>query len=108
MNYTARLTVPALTPATAPVATVIRPTVKRLTGGRVLFPRGVHSLTFIRIRDRGFQLYPDLGAWATGDNDTLTFQVNRRLDGPPSEIWIEGYSDDDTYPHTITVSLDAQ
>lgn len=76
----------------------------------VHIPDGHKYLTHLQIKTRGKLILPEFGSsdeWLEGNNQdkTTTFSPPLVLDGPPYEITLRGWSDDDTYPHTFFVEV---
>ena len=102
--YTQRITIPQNTPERSPVSQTIQPTIPVIKRVLIRFPDGCAGLVGVKLTDRGSQFAPVYG-WLEGNGVEVPLEVNRRLDGPPREVVIFAYNEDDTYPHTIEVRL---
>lgn len=111
MIYEKRLTIPKLTPESAKVETTceIHPgTVKHV---EVYFPPGVAALAHIQIFYWERQIWPtNPNSDFTGDDTLLSFPENLIITEAPFEFVIQGWNDDDTYPHTAIMrfQIDAE
>lgn len=82
-----------------------------LTHGRVkdirlTFPAGCSGLVGVRILRGPLQLYPlTVGEWIVSDDETVPIPGYFDLDERPYEVTLEGYNVDDTYNHTVAVSI---
>ena len=83
----------------------------KLGAGRIAkvdfhFPAGCGGLVGIRVLQGASQLWPlTSGEWIVSDDHTVTFSSDYLLDVRPYTLTIVGYSEDDTYPHTIYISM---
>jgi hypothetical protein len=79
--------------------------------GRVIdvsltFPAGCSGLVGIRIFRGPLQLYPlTVGEWIVSDDATVHFPADFELDERPYALTLEGYNSDDTYTHTVSISV---
>jgi len=70
------------------------------------FPAGCAGLVGVRVLQGASQLWPlTSGEWIVSDDHTVTFSSDYLLDVRPYNLTIVGYSEDDTYPHTIYISI---
>jgi hypothetical protein len=82
-----------------------------LTHGKVIdvsltFPAGCSGLVGVRILRGSLQLYPlTVGEWIVSDDETVHFPADFELDERPYALTLEGYNVDDTYTHTVSVSI---
>lgn len=102
--YTARIEIPQNTPERTPVSRIIQPTIGIVKRILIRFPAGCAGLVGCKLTDRGAQFAP-ISGWIEGDGVEVPLEVNRKLDGPPREVVIYAYNEDDTYPHTIEVRI---
>lgn len=102
------LTIPANTKEATPVSstmTLMEPYVRVIN---VTIPEGHKFLARLFIISRGLQLVPSPGSGAKyirGNDDKLAIPINRRLEGPPYEVTVSGWNEDDTYPHTFFIEV---
>jgi len=106
MFYKIDLTVPPLTSRYSPVEARVRvfPGVTRRVW--IMFPPGPKGLTHVVIHHWGWQIWP----WAPGtdfawDNFVYTFEDRYPIIAEPLEFVMKGWSDDDSYPHTISFAV---
>lgn len=106
MDYFLSLTIPPnTTPEHEEVIAVDVPMgwVKQV---RITIPWGVAGLAGVRILANTAQIYPaNLGAYYTGNDNTLIINDNLHLTDTFTTIEVCGYNADDTFPHTIYVGL---
>ena len=72
----------------------------------VHIPDGHKYLGHFQIKTRGKLIVPEFGSgdeWLEGNNQNLNiaFAPALILDGPPYEITLRGWNEDDTYEHTF-------
>jgi hypothetical protein len=102
MLFTDELTIPANTPATAPVRTTISLSPGTITEISVLFPPkkgafvGVRILRFERVH---WPTNPD--KWIVADGETVDWDEDYDMDEEPFELHFEAYNTDDTFAHTV-------
>lgn len=73
----------------------------------VLFPGGHAGLTHVRVLQAGSQVIPFNNlSYLTGDSVLYRFRPDTRIMGRGVPLIFSGYSDDDTYPHTVFFSFD--
>ena len=111
MKYAAKLTVPSLTVESAPVSVEIAIPENFLLGYEIFFPPGCAGLCGIRIFINAIQVAPARGSadlWFRGEGSITWVGRYRMGGGSPAgaRVVIEGYNDDDTYPHTPLIRLD--
>ena len=69
-------------------------------------PRGVYALAGFQLMQGNTQRIPaNLGAWFTGDNLNISFEIKIDITSPPYELWAKYYNEDDSYYHTITLQF---
>ena len=108
MNY--KLTIPPSTTEKDAVVQsfdVARRMVNKMT---VHIPDGHKYLAHFQIRTRGKLIVPEFGSgdqWLEGNSQdkTTNFSAALVLDGPPYEITLRGWNEDDTYEHTFFVEV---
>jgi len=106
VDYVFVLPIPANTAITSPVTTSLRIPKGDITEIRVVFPTGCANLAHVRIFALERQIYPsNLGGYYQGDG--VFFLIRDRYPLPEfvQEVKVEGYNEDDTYQHTITVGM---
>lgn len=104
--YQATLTVPKSTPENAPARVTVTPGAGFLGSVYVIFPAGVLGSVGVRMLEGGSQLAPMPSGWVFGNNEMLVWTINRRLQGPPYRIVLEGYSRALDWSHTITFRME--
>lgn len=78
----------------------------RLVYGSVYFPWGCAGWAHIRILHYEHQLYPtNLDAWFSGNEILIEFECAYDIEQGHTEFKVEGYNEDDFYPHTPVVSF---
>lgn len=106
MIYEARLTIP---PSTSKAAAVresfdVHPGTAQQVG--IEFPTGCAGLVHLRVLYQEQQVWPsNLDQDFSGDGALLVFPEDLSLDASPYTISLEGWSDDDTFNHTVTLRL---
>lgn len=71
-------------------------------------PEGHKGLAYMRVSAPGFIIAPSAGSAASfvrGDKQTMTIDVNRKIDGPPYNLICEGYNLDPFLPHTFILTI---
>jgi hypothetical protein len=76
----------------------------------VHIPDGHKYLSHFQIKTRGKLIVPEFGSsdeWIEGNNHDMvvSFPGGLVLDGPPYEITLRGWNEDDTYDHTFHVEV---
>lgn len=103
MFFEYSLTIPANTPATAPVETeaVLAPgTVSEVA---IQFPRGCVGLAHVQIWRSEHQVWPvNLDGNIAGENAIIDWDEDYDLDDDPFTFTLRGWNLDDSYAHTIT------
>jgi len=103
------LTVPANTSQNSPVQSSVHLTAGLLSQVRVIFPPGPADLVHIMVRVGQFQIVPanpegDLN----GDDVLVVSELEYDLTDGPYDLTLLGWSEDDTFDHTVTVQIDMQ
>lgn len=107
MVYRVEITIPAETPSTSPAETSMTLCEGTITRSSILFPAGCAGLAYVQIWLGGFQLVPwTRGNWIRGDDHQITVDVGQNVGPAPRLLIVKGYNLDETYPHTIAVSVD--
>jgi hypothetical protein len=103
------LTIPAGTPATAPIETLATLTRGKLTQIRVMFPPGPATLVHVVIRHNLHQLMPaNFDGNINFDDVVVTSNLDYDLVDAPYEIKMIGWSPDAIYQHIITVQFNLE
>lgn len=102
--YAQQITAPINTPQSSPVTVVIPAVISTVQTVHIRFPDGCAGLVGVRLTDRGSQFAPLYG-WIEGNATEINLTVNRKLQGPPREIIVQVYNEDDTFPHTVEVRI---
>lgn len=97
------LLIPKRTPESRPVNVLSPSTLPYLVAVDIVFPSGCVGLVHARVKDRGAVVAPMASGWLNGNAESVSIQCGRPLEGPPYQLTLEGYSQDDTYDHTLTV-----
>jgi hypothetical protein len=76
----------------------------------VRIPEGHKELAALQILTRGRLIVPEFGSgerWIRGNGNIqeIPFSPALVLDGPPYEITLRAYNEDDTYPHGFSVEV---
>lgn len=73
----------------------------------VEFPAGCAGLAHLRILRGGYQVWPvDIGEWFTSDDHVIEIDTHYLLMDHPLQFRIEGYNEDETNYHVLTVRLE--
>lgn len=97
--YEADLTVPAATPAAAPVSMLWAFDQGTLVSVRIVVPSGHSGLTGIRVLWAGTPIIPFAGAgFIISDDDKMEWEINQEINA--GSITVQGYNTD-IYPHTF-------
>lgn len=106
MYYRVHLDVPANTLITTPVTAdipAVRGVVYRVS---LQFPPGCAGLVHVNLWHVEQQLWPsNMGEFFAADGYTIEFQEEYQLVEVPYVLRLEGYSDDDTYPHRVSARI---
>ena len=76
----------------------------------VHIPDGHKYLAHFQVRTKGKLIVPEFGSadpWLEGNNQNIEIVFNPALilDGPPYEITLLGYNEDDTYEHAFYLEV---
>ena len=104
MIFVQPVTIPANTPATAPLVTTMNLAAGRITLMAIQFPSGVNALAHVQVWRGLHQLFPTNqdGDFATGA-ETIVWDEDETIDQPPLSLTIYAWNADTVYSHTITV-----
>ncbi len=103
MLYEFDLTIPANTPASAPVSILASLAPGRVSQVSVTFPAGCIGLVHAYIVRSMHQVWPtNPGEQIKGDGQSVTWPEDYNLDDDPFTFTCYGYNLDDTYAHTLT------
>ncbi len=103
MFYELPLTIPANTPAAAPVEDTLELSPGTITYVELQFPRGCVSLVHVKVRRGLHQVWPsNPDGDVAGENANISWADDYDLTEPPHQLTLSGYNLDDTFPHTIT------
>ena len=111
--YSVALAIPANTPETNPVVKRIRLLKGTLRRVLIHFPPGASALAHIRAFLDDKQILPDKNEGDVEDSialDDATFPLilNKKVEKREAELRVEGWNEDDTYPHTIKLIFSHQ
>jgi hypothetical protein len=103
------LAIPPLTPRAAP-AEVEVPIVPLLVKGvGMIFPTGCAGLVRVWFEYQAAQIWPDNPfSYFRGNGQNVAFAPNLWLEEEPLILLVRGYNEDDTYTHTVYVTLDVE
>ena len=106
MIYVFPITIPANTPETAQLKTILQLPRGKITRMMVQFPSGHVGLTHIGLTRGLHQLYPsNPEARFSSSQETITWDEDYPLDTPPLQLEAYTWNEDETYNHTITVRV---
>lgn len=106
MLYEYSLTVPANTPESAPATLETVPQRGIVTAIDIQFPPGPAGMVFVRIKRAHQHVWPlNTEGYVTGDNTTVHWEGEYRIETAPTFLTIEGWSPGTTYDHTIQVRI---
>jgi len=107
MFYAFPITIPANTPETAKLETVLNLSAGNITRVNIEFPAGHVGLTHISINRGLHQLWPtNPDAALSSSNETIAWEEEYVLDDQPYLLHAYAWNEDDTYEHTITVRIE--
>jgi hypothetical protein len=102
MFYDFPLSIPANTPSSFPVEDEVKLTYGVITHVEVEFPPGCAGLAYGRILHEGHQVWPtDPASWFRSDGRAIVWNERYELLEVPYTMVIQGYNDDDTFPHEL-------
>jgi len=72
----------------------------------VRIPYGHGALARLQVWDQARQVLPaEADHWIKGNRQSLTYELNWPLQGPPYELTLRGWNEDDSYPHRFDVDF---
>jgi len=105
--FTFPITIPANTPETAKLKTILQLARGTVTHLNVEFPAGHVGLTHLAINRGLHQLWPtNPDATFKSSNETIIWEEEYALDDDPFKLEAYAWNEDDTYDHTITVRIE--
>ncbi len=106
MYYLFEVTIPAVTLQANPVTQRVAINQGTISFIEVHFPQGCAGLVRACIDYNSIQILPwNKDASLYGDNRLYKVDLNLPLKDPPYEFVVRGWSDDDTYPHIVSVGI---
>lgn len=109
MLFTYNLTVPAGTTNASPVSYKMALSAGKIKTVEIDFPAGCHSLVNIRIMRQNSQIVPlSTGQYITGDDETITANVDKELGTVDFSVTLEGSSPTAVYDHIITIRINVE
>lgn len=107
MFFTFPITIPANTPATAKLKTILPLTRGTVTHVNIEFPAGHVGLTHLGINRGLNQVWPtNPDATFKSSNETIIWEEKYELDVAPFQFEAYAWNEDDTYDHTITIRIE--
>lgn len=107
MLYTQDLLIPKLTTNKAPLRVTFKVTKGTVRRVWVRWRWGSANLCGARMLYHEFQHWPHaIGRWFPSTTHDLVFSSEVELRNEPFEIALEGYNEDDTYPHRVWVAFE--
>ena len=108
MAYTERLVIPANTTEAAPAQIEIPIVPITVKSVEITFPSGCVGLVGAWFEYQDRQIWPyNLKARFRGNDQTIRITPGIELEEPPLLLTIRGINEDDTFPHTVYVVVDA-
>ena len=104
MNFS--INIPANTLESSPVRTDHVIPMQTIRGLYIDIPEGHKYLARIRILSQGRQIIPEPQSgdqYLRGNNQRVQVVNRIGLEGPPYMLTLEGWNEDDTYPHAFYV-----
>lgn len=106
MRYQVSLAIPANTPKSNPVVEELALPFGELTECYVMFPWGCAGLAHVRILHNERQIYPTTtNEWFEGNDIEIVFDCRYELGEAWNRFKVEGYNEDDFYPHTPIIQF---
>ena len=107
MSYFVELAIPANTPDTAPAVQEISLAPGVIRTVEILHPTGCVGLAGVRFKSASTQLWPlNPGGWYIGNGSPIVFHPNLAIVKNGVLVEAQGYNDDDTFAHAVTVMID--
>ena len=109
MAYVERLVIPRLTTEAGPAQIEIPIVAITVKAVEVTFPSGCVGLVGVWFEYQDRQIWPyNLKARFRGNDQTIRFTPGIELEEPPLLLTIRGINEDDTYDHTVYITVDAE
>ena len=106
MLYQRSLTIPANTPATAPVSETLKLTLGTSTRREVEFPDGCVGLVGVRVKDKGWQVLPwSRDEWLISSGNVVVDESPYPITSAPFIFTITGYNTDTVNDHTVQLRV---
>lgn len=106
MFYVFPITIPANTPETASLKTLLPLTAGKITQVQVQFPAGHLGLTHLRLNRGLHQILPtNTEATFSSSGETIPIAEDFLLDTAPYQLEAYAWNEDTVYDHTITVRV---
>lgn len=106
MLYQCDLTIPSGTTEASPASATMVLCEGTIRGASVLFPAGCAGLARVQVWLGGFQLVPwSRSKWLRGDDHLIPLDLDYPVGPAPRLLTVYGYNEDETYDHTVTVSV---
>lgn len=107
MFYSFDLPIPANTLKVTPVELEVNLTWGVITRVEIRFPPRNVGLSKVKILERRHQLWPtNLDEWFYGNDETIKWDEYHELFVMPAIFTLQGYNDDDTFPHTPLIRFE--
>lgn len=107
MRYRVALEIPANTAEGSPVKREVKTWPGVISHVQILFPKGCAGLAHARIRQAQHNIAPvNPDGWFTGDGSGPNYQEHFPLGSGTNRLTVEGWNEDDLYPHTPIVEFD--
>ena len=107
MQFQESVKITADTKITSPRPVDLKVTAGVVTHLAVEFPAGCAGLAHLRILRGGYQVWPvDIGEWFTSDDHVIEIDTHYGLMDHPLQFRIEGYNEDESNYHVLTVRLE--
>lgn len=92
---------------TAPKKLDLKVTAGVITHLAIEFPAGCAGLAHLRVLRGGYQVWPvDIGEWFMSDDHVIEIDTHYKLMDHPLQFRIEGYNEDETNYHVLTVRVE--
>jgi hypothetical protein len=107
MFYVCEQTIPAQTTKEVPLRTSYRLSAGVITSIKVHWPYGAGNLAGVRLLINEFQYWPlSPNTWFNSTRRDLEFKEWFPIDSDEVDMVLEGYNDDDSFSHTVTVYIE--
>lgn len=106
MQFTYDITIPSDTEKDSPTREITKLCYGILKRVQIDFPWGCAGLAHVRIIHYEHQLYPtNPDKWLAGNEISIVFECEYYITQGWNEFKVEGYNEDDFYPHTPVVNF---